>query len=194
MTEKNEIRVWDSLVRIFHWSLVAAFVVAYFTEDEMMTLHVYAGYLIAGLLVFRLIWGFIGTPHARFADFVYSPGEVLSYLKSMVAGRPAHYLGHNPAGGAMIILLLVSLIATVITGLLVLGGEAGTGAFAATAMAGGEAGEVWEEIHEFFANFTLFLVVLHVAGVILGSRLHGENLVRAMITGRKKGNSVDSPA
>jgi cytochrome b len=195
MRDANEIQVWDLLVRIFHWSLAAAFVVAYVTEDEMMTLHVYAGYLIAGLLVFRVIWGFIGPRHARFSDFVYTPAEVLGYLKDMVIGHPARYLGHNPAGGVMIVLLLVSLVVTVITGLLALGGEAGTGVLASTlAVGGGDGGEAWEEVHEFFGNFTLFLVVLHVAGVILGGRLHREDLVRAMVTGKKKVNPADTPA
>ncbi len=195
MRDTNDTYVWDPFVRVFHWSLVAAFVVAYVTEDEMMTLHVYAGYLIAGLLVFRVIWGFIGPRHARFSDFVYTPAEVLGYLKDMASGHPARYLGHNPAGGVMIVLLLVSLVVTVITGLLVLGGEAGTGFLASTlAVSGGEGGEAWEEVHEFFGNFTLFLVVLHVAGVILGGLLHGENLVRAMVTGKKKANPADTPA
>ncbi len=195
MRDTNDTCVWDPFVRVFHWSLVAAFVVAYVTEDEMMTLHVYAGYLIAGLLVFRVIWGFIGPAHARFSDFVYTPAETLRYLKDMTSGHPARYLGHNPAGGVMIVLLLVSLVVTLITGLLVLGGEAGTGVLASTlAVSGGEAEEVWEEVHEFFGNFTLFLVVLHVAGVILAGLLHGENLVRAMVTGKKKANPADTPA
>ncbi len=195
MRDTNDTYVWDPLVRMFHWSLVAAFIVAYVTEDDMTTLHVYAGYLIAGLLVFRVIWGFIGPRHARFSDFVYTPAEVLGYLKDMASGHPARYLGHNPAGGVMIVLLLVSLVVTVITGLLVLGGEAGTGVLASTlAVSNGEGGEAWEEVHEFFSNFTLFLAALHVAGVILGSRLHGENLVRAMVTGKKKANPADTPA
>ncbi len=195
MRDTKDTYVWDPFVRVFHWSLVAAFVVAYVTEDEMMTLHVYAGYLIAGLLVFRVIWGFIGPRHARFSDFVYTPAEVLGYVKDTASGHPPRYLGHNPAGGVMIVLLLVSLVVTVMTGLLVLGGEAGTGVLASTlAVSGGEGGEAWEEVHEFFGNFTLFLVVLHVAGVLLGGLLHGENLVRAMVTGKKKANPADTPA
>ena len=194
MRDTNDTYVWDLLVRTFHWTLVAAFAVAYVTEEVTMTLHGYAGYLIAGLLVFRVIWGFIGPRHARFSDFVYAPTEVLGYLKGMASGCPARYLGHNPAGGVMILLLLTSLVATVITGLLALGGEVGTGILASALASGGEAEEIWEELHEFFANLTLFLVVLHVAGVILGGFLHGENLVRAMVTGKKKADPVDTLA
>lgn len=171
MRNNNEVQVWDPLVRVFHWTLVAAFAAAYLSEDELMSVHNFAGYLILGLLAFRLIWAFIGTRHARFSDFVYSPGQVIGYLRDMVRGRPEHYLGHNPAGGVMILMLLASLIATVATGLLLVGD-------------GG--GEAWEDAHEFFANFTLFLVVLHVAGVVIGGMLHRENLVRGMITGRKQ--------
>lgn len=181
MRKSNEIQVWDPLVRMFHWILVAAFAAAYLTEDELMSVHTFAGYLIIGLLAFRLIWGFIGTPHARFSDFVYSPARVIDYLKAMVRGRPQHYLGHNPAGGVMILMLLASLIVTVATGLFALGAEGVTPVMAL----GAGTEELWEELHEFFANFTLFLVAIHVAGVIIGGWLHRENLVRAMITGRK---------
>ncbi len=112
----------------------------------MMTLHGYAGYLIAGLLVFRVIWGFIGPRHARFSDFVYTPAEVLGYLKDTASAHPPRYVAHNPAGGVIIVLLLISLVVTVITGLLVLGGEAGTGVLASTlAAGGGEGGEAWGE-------------------------------------------------
>jgi len=182
----GEVTVWDPLVRLFHWTLVMSFLVAYLTEDELQTLHVYSGYLIAGLLVVRLTWGFAGPKHARFSDFIRPSGEVTAYLKDLLKGRTARYLGHNPAGGAMILALLVSLSLTTFTGIAAYGVEGGgpmAGWFMGTRVFGGEA---MEEIHEFFANFTVLLVVVHVAGVILGSLLHGENLVRAMITGRKQ--------
>ncbi len=182
----KEIKVWDPAVRIFHWSLVAAFIVAYVSEDDLMTVHAYAGYLIAGLLIFRVAWGFIGTRHARFSDFVRSPNEVLAYLKDMVALKARRYLGHNPAGGAMIIALLVSLFITTLTGLCVYGIE-GAGPLAGGLAGAGEfAEDALEEVHEFFANFTLFLICIHVAGVILGGIFHAENLVQAMFTGIKR--------
>ncbi|WP_303906867.1 cytochrome b/b6 domain-containing protein [Thiohalomonas denitrificans] len=182
MTAQNPIRVWDPLIRLFHWSLVAAFTVAYITEDDFMTLHVYAGYVIVGLVLFRLIWGVIGSRHARFSDFVFGPATVVAYLKDLLLHRARRYIGHNPAGGAMILALLGSLLLTTLTGLAAYGAEGG-GPLASTVLASG----VFEDIHEFFANFTLLLVTIHIAAVIAISLLHGENLIRAMITGRKPG-------
>jgi cytochrome b len=201
----NEVKVWDPLVRIFHWSLVAAFAIVWLTGDEESRLHELAGYAVIGLVLVRIVWGFIGTRYARFSDFVYRPSTVLGYAGEMLAGKPRHYLGHNPLGSMMVLALLVSLLAAGITGLALQGAEQGTGPFAslsagttvtmpsliARAVAddddeedeGNE--EIWEELHEFFANLTLLLVVLHIAGVIVGSLVHRENLVRAMLTGRK---------
>ena len=199
------IKVWDLAVRVFHWSLVALFAIAWLSGEDEGNLHIYSGYAVIGLLVFRLLWGIIGPRHARFSDFVYGPSRVLSYLKGMVTGRPDHYVGHNPAGGWMIVALLISLAATSYTGLKVYGVE-GQGPLAdgnrielvqSTAWADedehGEAGregdangeEFWEEVHEFFAYLTLFLIVFHVGGVIASSYLHRENLIKSMITGKK---------
>jgi cytochrome b len=207
MTTDNEIKVWDPLVRIFHWSLVAAFTVAYLSEDEWQDVHVLAGYTVAGLVAFRIVWGFIGSEHARFRDFVFSPATTLAYLKDMAAFRAKRYLGHNPAGGAMAIALLISLAATTLSGMKLYAVEENAGPFAriqienispiSSAIAGddeygeereghGEGDEeLWEELHEFFANFTLLLVLLHIGGVVISSFAHGENLPRAMVTGKK---------
>lgn len=187
MQTTNEVKVWDPLVRVFHWSLVTAFAVAYLTEDHFLGLHTQAGYTIIGLVLFRLIWGVIGTRHARFSDFVRGPAAVRDYLVSLLHGRPAHYLGHNPAGGWMVITLLVALLLTTLSGLLTYGiGENAAGPFAALAGdPGGFLSEAMEEVHEFLAHFTLLLVFVHIAGVIVSGWLHHENLVRAMFTGRK---------
>ena len=203
----NQVRVWDPLVRIFHWSLVATFIVAWLTADEESRLHELAGYTVIGLVLVRIVWGFIGTRYARFSDFVYRPTTVLGYAREMLIGKPKHYLGHNPLGGMMILALLVSLLAAGVTGLALQGAEQGTGPFASlpsgatvtmpgiitTAVADDDndeedegSEEIWEELHEFFANLTLLLVALHIAGVIVGSLVHRENLVRAMFTGRKR--------
>ena len=187
MNNTNQIKVWDPLVRIFHWSLASAFFIAYLTEDDWLDIHVFAGYTILGLIAFRLVWGVIGTRHARFSDFVRPPRQVFVYLKDMITFHPKRYIGHNPAGGAMVVALLLSLLLTVLTGVSVYGAEEMAGPFAGLFTSAPKfIGNAFEELHEFFANFTLFLVVFHVIGVVLAGLQHGENLVRAMINGKKK--------
>ncbi len=180
-------KVWDPFVRIFHWALVAAFVLAYVTEDELMTLHAWAGYSVLALVVSRIIWGLIGNRHARFRDFVYSPGTIMQFLRDTLHLQAKRYLGHNPAAGAMVIMLLLSLLITSLTGLVVYGAEEAAGPLAGWASQfGHDLAEAFEEVHEFFANFTLFLVFLHVAGVVLESMIQRENLVASMINGKKQ--------
>ncbi len=210
MNDEVQIKVWDPLVRLFHWSLVVAFTVAYLSEDDWQNLHVWAGYTVAGLVAFRLVWGFIGTEHARFRDFVYSPSTVFGYLKDLIAHRARRYLGHSPAGGAMAVVLLISLAATTLSGMKLYAVEENAGPFASMQIESinpissvyadedehengerregrGEGDEeLWEELHEFFANFTLLLVFLHIGGVVVSSFAHGENLPRSMITGKKR--------
>mgnify|MGYP001826986666 CR=1 FL=1 len=193
MKHIGQVKVWDPFVRIFHWGLVTAFAVAYITEEDFLDLHTLAGYLVLGLLLLRLLWGFIGTPHARFKDFSYTPAAIKKFLADTLRLRAQRYLGHNPAASAMIYLLLLSLLLTVFSGLAVYGIE-GSGPFAIfMAGAGDFFEEALEEVHEFFANFSLMLVLLHVAGVVVSSLIEGENLVRAMVTGHKKdpGEAVD---
>jgi cytochrome b len=187
MHSSNEIKVWDLLVRVFHWALATAFIIAYLSEDDWMDVHVIAGYTVAALILFRLCWGLIGSQHARFSDFVRPPREVLAYLKDIISFHPKRYIGHNPAGGAMVIVLLVSLLLTVLTGLSVYGASEMAGPFSGLfANAPEFVTDFFEEVHEFFANFTLFLVVFHVLGVIIAGLQHGENLVRSMLNGKKR--------
>jgi cytochrome b len=190
LIEKNtltEIKVWDPFVRLFHWTLVAAFFTAYFTEDDLQTVHVWAGYTVFGLLVLRLIWGLVGTPHARFSDFIYSPRRVLIYIGEVLTGKAVRYIGHNPAGGMMIMLLLLSLLVTTVSGVLLFGADQWQGPLGGVMQNTSEHWiDLFEETHEFFANFTLFLVAIHVIGVIWESLLHQENLLRAMFNGRKR--------
>ncbi len=180
----HTVTVWDPMVRIFHWSLATFFLVAYVSEDELQSVHVYAGYAVAMLVAFRIAWGVIGTRHARFNDFVTGPRKLLRYLGQMLAGRAPRYIGHNPAGAAMILALLATLLATTLTGMAMLGAE-GAGPLAGFVDPGFGGDEI-EEVHEFFANLTLLLVVAHVVGVIASSVAHRENLVLSMITGRKR--------
>jgi cytochrome b len=181
---RETVPVWDPLVRIFHWSLVGFFLLAYVTEDELLTVHAYAGYAVAGLIVFRLIWGLIGTRHARFSDFLTGPATLKRYLGQLLKGRAPRYVGHNPAGAAMVIALLVTLALTAFTGMALIAGD-GSGPLAGTIFAN-LSGRTLEEVHEFCANLVLGLVVLHIAGVLISSLMHQENLVKAMVTGRKR--------
>jgi cytochrome b len=164
--------VWDAPVRVFHWLLVLSFGAAYLTaESERWRLvHVTAGYTMAGLVAFRIVWGLVGTRHARFTDFVRGPRAVLAYLKSLVGPHPEHHAGHNPAGALAIVGLLLLAAVTTASG------------WATYNEVGGE----WlEEVHEAVANGMLLLVIVHVAAVLLSSWLHRENLVGAMMHGRK---------
>lgn len=185
MSQPTTVFVWDPLVRLFHWSLVTSFAIAYVSGEEWLTVHVYAGYLVGGLILFRLFWGTVGTRHARFGDFVRGPRAVGRYLGELLRGRAPRYLGHNPAGGAMILLLLVALVLTTVSGLAVYATAENAGPLAGLVPASHFWHEAFEESHEVLANLTVVMVVVHIAGVVVSSRLHRENLVRAMITGRK---------
>lgn len=180
----SQVYVWDRFVRLFHWTLVAAFFIAYLTEDDLLTVHVWAGYVVGALVVARIVWGFIGPQHARFSDFVYAPGETLRYVRDLLLFRAERHLGHSPGGGVMIVLLLAFLAATVVTGLVVYGGEQQAGPLAG--MLSKDFAESFEEVHELIANITLALVLAHIAAVVLASFVFRENLVRAMVTGYKR--------
>jgi cytochrome b len=187
MNSQTTVKVWDPLVRSFHWLLVIAFFTAYFTEDDFLSVHVFAGYTVLGLILVRLIWGFVGTDYARFRSFVTRPRVAWQYAKDAVFFRAKRYLGHNPAGGAMIVLLLISLFVTTFSGLAAYGAKESAGPLAAWLGNIGETGEdILKEVHEFFANFTIVLVGIHVAGVIFESLAHRENLVRSMFNGYKR--------
>jgi len=131
--EKKTLTVWEPVIRIGHWTLVLAFFTAYFTEDDFMTLHVWAGYVVGVYLLTRIVWGFVGGKYARFSNFIYSPNQIMGYIKNLVATKPQHYIGHNPAGGAMVIALLLSLSATTLTGLKLYAVEDNKGPFALSA-------------------------------------------------------------
>jgi cytochrome b len=172
-TQASSVKVWDLAVRIFHWSLVANFSLAWLTADAWDELHIWTGYAVAALITFRLVWGFIGPSYARFGQFVRAPRHTLTYLRDVLRGGGRRHVGHNPLGAAMVVALLAALAGICLTGWM-----------QTTNVYWG--GEWVEETHELLANLLLILVGGHVLGVIYESRHHRENLVRAMITGRKR--------
>lgn len=186
----NTVKVWDPFVRIFHWTLVLSFFIAYITEEDFLVIHSFAGYTVLALLLLRIVWGLIGTRHARFSDFTYSPQTIKAFIKDTLYLRAKRYLGHNPAGGAMILLMIISLLITTVTGLAIYGIEEQAGPLASWYTQKDSLwGDVFEETHEFFANFTLLLVFIHVAGVIIESFIHKENLVKSMVDGKKRSDT-----
>lgn len=170
----QRVLVWDIPTRIFHWVLALSFAGAFLTAEteRYRDLHLSLGYLMLGLIAFRLIWGFVGSRYARFSSFTFRPGEVIAYLKSLLHREPRHYLGHNPAGAVAIFLLLGLTLLTGLSGILLF--------FEVD-------GAAFEEVHEAAANGMLAVVAIHIAGVLVSSLLHRENLVRSMITGYKNG-------
>ena len=161
-------------MRLFHWSLVAGYLLAWVTAEEWDLLHERVGWFLLALLGLRLVWGLVGTRHARFGEFVRGPGQVRAYLGSLLRGSPDHHAGHNPAGGWMVVALILVLAATALSGVLLV-----------------QAGEAWEDLHEGLANLSLVLVTVHVLGVLVSSFMHRENLIKAMLTGYKPGRNVD---
>lgn len=177
----RRVLVWDAPVRVFHWLMVLCFFGAYASaeSERWRLLHVTLGYTMIGLVGFRLVWGLIGTRHARFASFLRGPAAVLRYLRSMASRHPEHHVGHNPAGALAIVALLGFTVVVALSG------------WATYNEIGGE----WlEELHEGAAEAMMALVVVHIAAVVAASWLHRENLIGTMISGRKSGAPQDGVA
>ena len=217
MDNTQFIKVWDIAIRVFHWTLVGCYALAFISSENIPKLHVFFGYSVLFLVLFRILYGFVGKKYARFSDFLYRPAQIADYLKGLLIGRPKHYIGHNPAGGLMIVILLLSLLSLTLSGIKAYGIK-GHGplakheiSFMTNAFADSddkedrdkhnshnrrsqknhrteknEKDEFWEEVHETIAYFTLFLVSIHIMGVLVSSIVHQENLIKAMITGRKQ--------
>jgi cytochrome b len=179
----NCIRVWDPLIRLFHWGLVGAVAVSWLTQEEDYELHLLAGYGVLELTVLRLVWGFVGTRHARFSDFVRTPYQVLAYLRQLARGHAPRSLGHNPAGGVMIVLLLLVMLTLALSGVALDAAENRAGPLADTRLF--LYTEVIRAIHVWATDAALMLIALHLLGVAHASWVHRENLVRSMITGGK---------
>jgi len=178
--------VWDLPTRLFHWLLVTCFTGAWLTSasDRWLSIHIFFGYLMLGLMGFRLVWGFTGGHYARFASFVVGPIAGLAYLRDLVAKRDRPYLGHNPAASLAIVAMLLLGIAVALTGIFTQGGEEGHGPVAGFLSIGATA---WlKQAHDVLAILMLVTVAGHLTGVAVGSWLHKENLPLAMMTGRKE--------
>jgi cytochrome b len=192
----QRILVWDVPTRVFHWLFAISFAAAWYISesDQWLSFHTFFGYLMLGLIGFRLIWGITGGHYARFPAFLYSPMAGLRYLRQALSGSGARYIGHNPAGSQAIYLLLGLGIAVCLTGIFTQGGEEQHGA--AARWFGVAAGMMFKETHGFIAILMLLVVIGHLAGVVMESRLHRENLARSMVTGIKEapqGTEVSKP-
>ena len=171
-TENTTVKVWDWPVRVFHWTLAASVLGAFVTgeNEDFECLHQTLGWVAAGLIAFRVVWGLVGTRYARFTEFISSPAQVWAYIKSLRSGQPQHFVGHNPVGAVAVMLLMGLTALSIYTGWLALAEDAA---------------EWLEEAHEIAANTLITVVLVHVIGVLWSSRTHGENLLKAMLTGRK---------
>lgn len=221
MNQKNQIHVWDLFVRIFHWSLVLFFVLAYATGDDNCSLHRYVGYVVLGFIALRIFWGFAGSQHARFSDFMYPPVKALGYVKDLAGGKAIYYTGHNPAAAWMILFFLIGIPVVCLSGyaayatkelkpvqgfsteLLLIGNayadedeneereykkkrhHAERDGKREKDDKDKEGDSIWGDIHEISAQCMLFFIFVHILGVVVSSRMHNENLVRGMFTGKK---------
>lgn len=181
--------IWDLPTRLFHWTLASSFAIAWLTSDgdQWQAIHVFAGYLMLGLVGFRLAWGFAGSHFSRFASFWFGPKEAFDYLKQVAKGHAPRHVGHNPTGSLAIYVLLAMSIAVGLTGILTLGGDEQQG------MAAGwlSFSQIkWlKKLHEAGAILMLLVVIGHITGVVVESILHKENLARAMVTGFKQADA-----
>lgn len=171
--DHSPIKVWDLLVRVFHWSLVTSVAVSWFTADDFRSAHEWVGYCALALIAIRFVWGFVGSRYAHFAQFVRAPAAVLRYARQVADGHAPRYTGHNPLGGWMVLALMFTVTAIGTTGWMLT-----LDAFF---------GESWlESMHEALAIGLLWLAAIHVAGAVITGWRHGENLVRAMVSGKKR--------
>ena len=175
MRHERKTPVWDITTRVFHWALVLAYCASQLTAEEWDAAHEYTGYLILGLVVFRAIWGFVGPQYARFSDFVKPPSKIWAHFSNTLTGRQIAQPGHNPAGGAMVLIMLIWFALTGMTGWL-------------SITLSGSAAELLETTHEFLGEYSLILIALHVVAVLVMSLLERQDLAKSMIDGKKRLN------
>jgi cytochrome b len=194
MNAQSPVLIWDLPTRVFHWTLVASFFIALATgdSDRFRDIHVFFGYLMLGLIAFRVVWGFAGSRYARFSSFLFGPRAAAAYVADVLAARASRHLGHNPAGSWAIFALLALALVICVSGIIVLGAEESQGVL--KGFAGHPLGELTKALHESLSWLMLALVVTHLAGVVVESRVHRENLAKSMVTGRKLGGAQDGIA
>jgi cytochrome b len=181
MRQAATLRVWDRFVRLFHWTLVLTFFGAYLSTESIGWVHKGCGYATLALVAARVVWGFVGSPFARFSGFVPGPRKLLSYLQALVQQREPRHLGHNPAGAVMILFLLTMVAVIGVTGwMMTLDAFWGNGTV--------------EELHVLAVDATLVAIAVHVLANLYGSLRHRENLVRAMVTGDKRACDLEPSA
>ena len=198
MVDNNakKIRVWDLPIRLFHWTLVVLLAVSYFTGragGDWMKFHFWSGYAILTLLLFRLAWGCVGSTTARFADFVKGPVACLAYLRDLLLGRRHYHAGHNPAGGAMVMVLLFAVLAQVAAGLFSADTDMGTVNGPLANLIPDKWVDRLTHFHFFWVNVILILAGLHVFAVVVYLVWKRQNLTGAMLTGHKPLDHVAEP-
>ena len=192
----GKVRIWDLPVRLFHWSLVILIATSYFSAQaggDWMNLHFWSGYAILTLLLFRIVWGFVGSATARFSDFVRGPAAAFAHLRAVARGERTYDIGHNPAGGLMVVVMIAAILVQVAAGLF--------SADTDTGMVNGPLANLiadkWvdrlTEFHEFWVNVLLLLIAVHVLAAIVYLVWKRQNLIHAMITGRKPADLVTPP-
>jgi cytochrome b len=191
---EGPVLIWDLPTRFFHWMLAATFFIALATgdSDRFRDIHIFSGYVVLGLICFRVVWGFTGSRYALFRSFLFRPHAVVAYLADLLAARASRHLGHNPAGSWAVFAMLALALLICVSGLVVLGAEESQGIL--KGVAGHPLGEMTRALHESLSWLMLALVVVHLAGVLIESRAHRENLAKAMLTGRKAGGPRDGIA
>ena len=172
--QKQSVLVWDFPVRIFHWLLVISFAGAWLTSesDAQRMIHYAFGYSACALVLFRIVWGIVGTRYARFAQFIKGPTETIDHIKALLIGRHPSELGHNPAGALVMIALMLLVLLIGLTGYLSVKEFLG---------------DFMSEAHEVTANLAIWLVIIHIVAAVVMSFLQRENLIKSMVTGKKQG-------
>jgi cytochrome b len=192
-TRPERVRVWDLPVRAFHWSLAALVVCSWVTaEYGLLQLHLWSGLAILTLLLFRILWGFVGSTTARFSDFVRGPAQAIAYLRALARGERVLHAGHNPAGGWMVLALLATLLMQAATGLFCNDGVRFDGPLAAHIAS--TLSDRLTRVHSMLFNGILLLVWMHVVAVLYYRYVRAENLLAAMIGGRKARSELPAGA